>query len=296
MPIPDSDPVVTIPMATPFDAADRVDHDALAHNVQRWLRTPLAGFIIGSATGEEWFLSETEKLEITQTVSQEIDQQRFLIGGIDCPSVTETLRRAVAFAEAGAEMVRLRIPRYESVVESYFEQVLSRCPLPVLVMHQCNPERFGFAGAPAAAPEVIGRICTMDNVFGYVTDHDIRYEAQVRRCVPDDRRFWICNGSLILSGTLIGCNGTTTAFANVWPSALDELLRLGIAGHYQEARPLQEKVQRIDATMLRYGAAGVKAALHLLGFHGTRPRSPVLPMPIDAVAILEAEMRAAELL
>ncbi len=235
-------------------------------------------------------------MDCAQNRPQLADQQRFLIGGIDCPSVTETLRRAVAFAEAGAEMVRLRIPRYESVVESYFEQVLSRCPLPVLVMHQCNPERFGFAGAPAAAPEVIGRICTMDNVFGYVTDHDIRYEAQVRRCVPDDRRFWICNGSLILSGTLIGCNGTTTAFANVWPSALDELLRLGIAGHYEEARPLQEKVQSIDATMLRYGAAGVKAALHLLGFHGTRPRSPILPMPTNAVAILEAEMRAAELL
>ena len=33
MPIPTEDPIVTIPMVTPFDAADRVDHDAVAFNV-----------------------------------------------------------------------------------------------------------------------------------------------------------------------------------------------------------------------------------------------------------------------
>ena len=173
MPISDTDPIVTVPLATPFDEQDRVDRDALVHNVQKWLGTPLGGFIVGTATGEEWFLSEAEKLEIAATVHQQLDPQRFLIGGIDCPSVTETLRRAEAFASAGAELVRVRIPRYESTVEDYFEQLLPRCPVPVLVMHQCNPERFGYAGAPAATPQSIGRICNMENVFGYVTDHDL---------------------------------------------------------------------------------------------------------------------------
>ena len=87
-------------------------------------------------------------------------------------------------------------------------------------MHQCDPVRFGEAAPPAAAPEVLGAVADRDNVFGYVTDHDVRFEARVRRCVTTDRRFWICNGSLMLHGTLIGCNGTTTAFANVWPAAL----------------------------------------------------------------------------
>ncbi len=296
MPIPDSDPIVVAPVVTPFDAGDRVDHDALARNVERWLKTPLGGFLIGSATGEEWFLGEAELLDMVRTVRQALGGERFVVGGIDCPSVTETLRRAEAFADAGAEMVRVRIPRYEVAVESYFEQVLPRCPLPVLLIHQCNPELFGLVGRVAATPEVIGRVASMDNVFGYVTDHDPRFESRVRRHVPADRRFWICNGSLILFGTLIGCNGTTTAFANVWPAALDELLRLGLAGHYEEARPLQAKIQRIDAVMLRYGATGVKTALNLLGFEGTRPRAPMPPMPPDDAAAMQRAMRDAGLL
>lgn len=296
MPLPSAAPIVNIPIVTPFDDSDRVDHDALANNVQRWLTTPASGFLVGSQTGEEWFLSEEEKLAVARTVKSNLNDSRFLMGGIDCPSVTETLRRAEAFADAGAEVVRIRFPRNEPQIEPYFEQILPRCPVPVLLMHQCDPARFGAAAKPAAAPEVLGRVANMDNVFGYVTDHDVRFEARVRRCVTADRHFWICNGSLMLHGTLIGCNGTTTAFANIWPNALDELLRMGMSGRYEEAKRLQEHVQKIDAVMLPYLASGVKAAMKLLGFEGMRPRSPTPAVPTEVVEEIEQLMRDAGLL
>ena len=296
MPIPDADPIVNIPLVTPFGSADEVNHDALSRNIERWLETPAGGFLVGSQTGEEWSLSQTEKNDIVRTVAQTLNGQRYVMAGIDCPSVTETLRQAEAFADAGAELLRIRIPRVESQVEDYFEQILPRCQVPVLLMHQPVPQSFGIAGSPAATPEVLGRVAGLDNVFGYVTDHDVRWEARVRWEVPQNRRFWICNGSLILQGTLIGCNGTTTAFSNIWPAALHKLLQLGIAGKYHEARPLQEHIQRIDAIMLPYLAAGVKACLKLLGFEGMQPRSPTKPMPAEEIVRLEAAMRTAGLL
>ena len=94
---------------------------------------------------------------------------------------------------------------------------------------------------------------------------------------------------------MIGCNGTTTAFANVWPAALRELLQTGISGQFDQGRALQEQVQRIDAVMLPYQASGVKAALNLLGFDGTHPRAPTKPLPPDEVARLETVMRTAGL-
>ena len=291
-----SDPIVNIPMAIPFDESDQIDHAALSRNVERWMKTPATGFLVGSQTGEEWFLSETEKLEAARTVAQTLDESRVLLGGIDCPSVTETLRRADAFAEAGAEMVRIRFPRGESTVESYFGQVLARCPVPVLLMHQPEPVSFGLAGRPAAAPEVLAAVTNMDNVFGYVTDHDLRFEVRVRDLVSPEKRFWICNGSIILQGTLIGCNGTTTAFSNIWPEALHTLLKLGMEGRYEEAQPLQQHIRKIDAIMLPWLAAGVKASLKLLGFEGMRPRNPVAPMPAGEVAKLEVAMRDAGLI
>ncbi|NQV25068.1 MAG: dihydrodipicolinate synthase family protein [Rhodopirellula sp.] len=291
-----SDPIVNIPIAIPFDEADQVDHDALSRNVERWLKTPAQGFLVGSQTGEEWFLSEAEKLAAARTVGQTLGQQQVLLGGIDCPSITETLRRAEAFAEAGAGMVRIRFPRGESTIESYFKQVLARCPVPVLLMHQPEPASFGLAGRPAASPEVLAAVTNSDNVFGYVTDHDLRFESRVRDLVAPEKRFWICNGSIILQGTLIGCNGTTTAFSNIWPEALRSLLKLGMEGRFEEAWPLQKQIQKIDSIMLPWLAAGVKASLKLLGFEGMRPRNPVAPMPSEEVAKLETAMRDAGLL
>lgn len=296
MPIPESDPIVAVPMVTPFDAQDRVDYGAAERNIERWRATPLAGYIVGTQSGEEFSLSFEEQLSLGRVVAQALDGQRFLLGGIDCPSVTETLRRAEAFAEVGAEAVRIRFPRNPAVVEAYFDEVLPRCPVPVLLMHQSAPERFGAAGAPAAAAERLGRVAARDGVFGYVTDHDMRFEAQVRRHVPADKRFWICNGSMILLGTLIGCNGTTTAFSNIWPAALKQLLELGMAGRYGEAQALQEQVRLIDEVMLPHLAAGIKAALALLGFEGMTPRKPTPPMPPADVARLEHAMRSAGLL
>lgn len=296
MPIPLRNPIITIPMATPFDEKDQVDYDAAERNIERWLATPLSGFLVGSQSGEEQYLSEDEKMTLARTVHQALDDRRFLIGGIDCPSVTETLRRAEAFADAGAEMVRIRFPRSPQEVIPYFEEVAPRCPVPVLLMHQSAPALFGAAGAPAASPEVLGHIAAMDGIFGYVTDHDMRFEARVRRHVPKDKRFWICNGSMILSGTLIGCNGTTTAFANIWPQALNDLLDMGMAGRYEEGQALQEQVRLIDEIMLPHLAAGIKASLNLLGFEGMTPRRPTPPMHTDEIVRLEQAMRAAGLL
>lgn len=296
MTIPTNDPIVAVPMVTPFDDTDAVDFDAAQRNVQRWCQTAISVFIVGSQSGEEFMMSELERVDLLRCVTDALEGDRITAGGIDAPSVVETLRQAERYAEAGAEMVRLRFPRIESEVLPYFQQVLPRCPVPVLLMHQSNPASFGVAAKPAGPPELLGEVASMDGVFGYVTDHDMRFEARVGRFVPQDKRFWICNGSLILSGTLIGCNGTTTAFSNIWPDALKQLLEQGIAGNYAEVESIQERIRRIDEIMLPYLATGIKTCLDLMGFEGMRPRQPSQPMADADIRRLRVEMELAGLI
>jgi len=296
MPIPPNDPMVTLPMVSPFDANGKLNLDAAERNVQRWLKTPISGYLIGSQSGEEFMMSEQERISLLRIVTESLNGETFSIGGIDCPSAIETLRQAENYVEAGAEMLRIRFPRDETLVPDYFHEILPRCPVPVLLMHQTSPASFGIAARPAATPEVLGEIAGLENVFGYVTDHDMRFEAQVRRHVPANKRFWICNGSMILSGTLIGCNGTTTAFSNIWPAALKELLDLGMAGNYDQGQTLQEQVRLIDEIMLPYLAGGIKTCLQLMGFEGMNSRNPTRVMPIDKIRRLETAMRDVGLL
>ena len=87
-----------------------MDTDALARNIERWNRTSLSGFVLGTANGEELSLSDDEKLQIVRVVSEVRAQDRMVIAGIDTPSITYTLELADRYADAGADMIRVRIP------------------------------------------------------------------------------------------------------------------------------------------------------------------------------------------
>ena len=292
MPIPDSDPIVVAPTPTPFKADDSVDYDALERNIGRWLETPLSGFVLTTANGEELALSEAERIEIVRVAAGAHGGRRFTIAGIDNPSTRETLRLAECYAAAGADMVRVRVPRglTDPAVEGYFDAVTRNSPLPVVVIHQT------FSGVPAASPETLGAVCAMDNVFGYITDHDIRFEAYVRSEVPDGRRFWICNGGLLAYGALMGANGACMWLGNVAPSLCVDIMTLGLQGDSAKARELQESASKLDRTIIKYGTPGVKEALRLLGFEGMRPRLPTLGVDADAAARIRSVLSSEGLL
>jgi 4-hydroxy-tetrahydrodipicolinate synthase len=284
-----TDPLIVAPTPTPFDANDRVDADALARNVERWNRTPLSGFVLGTANGEELSLSDDEKTLIVRVVAEARTPDRMVIAGIDTPSATYTLDLAARYADAGADMVRVRIPRqggHEAVLR-YFGEVCSRSPLPVVVIHQT------FTGIPAASPEVISEICSHHNVFGYITDHDIRFEGRVALTFPHDKRFWICNGGLLLAGAVMGANGACMWLGNIAPALCRGIMASGLNGSFMDARPLQRAATMLDLVINRYGVAGVKRALGLMGFEGMTPRSPLAPVSEeDATGIADALKQA----
>lgn len=297
MPLPSQDPIVVAPSPTPFREDDSVDFAAIERNVQRWNETPLSGFVLNSENGEEAFLSESERLEIVRTVHRSLGGEKFVIAGVDNPSVTQTLRQAEEFAEAGAEMVRVRIPRLTANVAGYFEQVVPRAAVPVVVIHQMAPGLFlSTSAAAGATPELIGEIVAMDNVYGYITYDNIRFEARVRQLVPASKKFWTCNGSLLLAGAALGANGGCMMLANVAPQECHDVIRLTMDGKLTEAQAIQNRLIEADWQILSRGAAGIKAALNLLGFDAGAPRSPTPPCDAAAIGRIRAALQKAGLI
>ncbi|MGB1748403.1 MAG: dihydrodipicolinate synthase family protein [Dehalococcoidia bacterium] len=297
MPIPTENPIVVAPSPTPFKADDSVDHAAIERNVERWLKTPLSGFVLNSENGEEQFLSEQERLEIVRTVNGARNGEKFIVGGVDSSSVTESIRMAEDLVDAGAEMIRVRIPRLAKDFTAYFEQVVPRVPAPVVIIHQMAPGQFAGGDAPVGAPaEVIGDLIDIDNVFGYIASGNVRFEARVRTFVTTDKPFWLGNGLLLLAMSAIGANGACLMFGNVAPAECHQIISSVMKGDLKTAQEIQNRCIEADYQILDRGAAGIKAALDLLGYHGGAPRLPNQPVSSEERAIIEAAMKHAQLI
>jgi dihydrodipicolinate synthase/N-acetylneuraminate lyase len=287
---------VVAPSPTPFSSDDTVDYGAVERNVARWLQTPLSGFVLNSENGEEAFLSEAERLEIVRSVRRTVGDRRLIIGGVDNPSVTETLRLAESLAAAGADLIRIRIPRLTSNVRGYFHDVVRRAAAPVVIIHQPAPGTFlGGPASLATPPEVVGELVALDNVFGYIASADLRFEARVRTFVPPGRRFWVGNGSLLLPGVVQGANGACMMFGNVGPHICHEIVHLALAGKVAQAQPLQASILDADWQILARGAAGLKAALNLLGYEAGLPRAPAPPCTAAEIELIRAALHKAGL-
>ena len=280
-------PIVVAPTPTPFrdDADQSLDFDALERNVGRWLDTPLSGFVVVTANGEETMLSEAERLQTVKTVSAAHDGQKFVIAGVDERSTIETLRLSENYAEAGADFIRMRIPRNMSAADlvTYYSYVTSRCPVPVVVIHQT----FARGGDPAAPPSVIAELCGMDNVFAYITDHSILFEQQVIPNIPSSVRKWNCSGALLAFGTMIGCDGACMLLGNIAPALCMDIVSAGFQGDYKTAVKLQRTASKMNAIVMNTIGAP-KTALAMLGYEYGDPRRPTAPVTNDSKAAIEA--------
>ena len=296
MAIPENNPIVVAPSPTPFKDDDSVDHAAIERNVEKWLKTPLSGFVLNSENGEEQLLSESERLDIVRTVNSVRGGEKFIVGGVDSSSVTDSIRTAGALVEAGAEMIRIRIPRLTSNVTGYFEQVVPRVPAPVLIIHQMAPGQFAGGAAPVGAePEVIGGLVDIDNVWGYIASGNVRFEARVRNFVTTDKPFWLGNGSVLVAMSAIGANGACLMFGNVAPSECIEIISLMMKGDLATAQKIQSRCIEADHQILARGAAGIKAALDILGYEGGAPRLPSPAVSNEQRVVIRAAMQVAGL-
>ena len=280
--IPAADqPIVVAPTPTPFrdDAAQSVDYDALHRNVERWIDTPLSGYVAVTANGEETYLSQQERLETVKTICESHAGRKFVIAGIDEPSTSETLRLADLYAYVGADFLRLRIPRGmpPSALVTYYREVTERCPVPVVVIHQT----FARGGDPAAPPDVIAELCSLDNVFAYITDHSILFEQQTIPKMPAGVRKWICSGALLAFGTMIGCDGACMLLGNIAPALCMEVIAAGVSGDYQRAVERQRVASMLNPVVMS-SLGAPKYALSLLGYEYGDPRLPIAPPSEEA--------------
>lgn len=266
------------PIPTPFDAEGNVATQALVENLERWNQADLAGYVVLGSNGEAVYLTEEEKLHVWETARQVIPSDRLMIAGTGCESTRQTIALTRQAAQAGADVALLVTPHYfdgrmtpNSLVRHY-QAVAEVSPIPVVLY---NVPKFTHVDMDAAT---IARAARHPNIIG-VKDSggNIAKLADIVRLTAPGFQILAGSAGFFFAGLTLGAVGGVLALANVAPQQSMDIYRLFKAGQWEEAAELQRRMIPVNAAVTaRFGIAGLKAALDMLGYYGGPVRSPLM--------------------
>jgi 4-hydroxy-2-oxoglutarate aldolase len=284
------------PIPTPFDRAGEVDERVLASNLARWDGYDLAGYVVLGSNGEAVYLSQAEKVRVLQVARAAIPAGKLLIAGTGCESTRQTIELTRQAAEIGADAALVVTPHFFTVTPEglvrHYAAVADASPLPVIVY---NVPKFTHLDLDAAT---IARIAAHPNVVGLKDSggNITKLGDTVRQAGAG---FQVLAGSagFFFAALALGAVGGVLALANIAPQACIDIYRLFRAGEWARAAELQRLMIPVNAAVTaRYGVAGLKAAMDMLGYRGGPVRSPLLDLGADDRQALREILAAGGLL
>ena len=267
------------PIATPF-LNDEIAFDKLAENLFKWNKTDLSGYVVMGSNGESVFLTRDEKLKLVEAVKKNIPDEKLLIAGTGSDSVRDTISLTNDSAKRGADYALILTPSfYKSEMKpaayvKYFFAVADKTNIPVIIYNVPK-----FTGVDIEA-ETVAQLAKHPNIVGIKNSaENLRQTAELVSMTGKSFSTITGTGSVLYTSLTVGAVGGILALANIAPNECVKIQKLVEEGNHSDAVKLQQKMLPVNkAITAKYGVAGLKAALDMLGYFGGEPRLPLSPL------------------
>jgi 4-hydroxy-2-oxoglutarate aldolase len=278
------------PIATPFDHRGELYKVKVQHNVEKWNRTGLAGYVVCGSTGESVYLTTEEKLQMWEWVADYAASDKILICGTGMESVRETVALTNAAAERGYKAAMVRTPHYyKNLVHKmdtqilYFRAVADQIKIPLMIYNW--PQVTGVD----ISPEAVAILSHHPNIFA-IKESSGSLEKCIQMIQEVQPGFQVLTGSAsILAPSLaIGCAGAVLAFANAAPFTTVSIWEAHRTRDFAAAMDWQRRILRATQLVtVKYGVPGLKYAMDLNGYYGGPPRLPLTAITPEAKQEIE---------
>jgi len=282
-------PALTTPFVRGWVATDRWRHD-----LERYERVGLAGYLVLGSTGEAPYLDEAERGLAIQTLRRSLPADRPVIAGVNAEATVAAAHQAEEAGRLGADAVLVSTPHYfagamtAAALAAHYRAVADASPVPVLLY---NVPKFTGVEIPAGAVE---ELAGHPNVAG-MKDSSGRpdYLLDVLARVPAAFQVACGDAALLPFALASGAVGGILAAATAVPEPFVAIAARCAAGEFDEARRIHRGAMAgLRAGIATHGVAGFKAAMDVRGLHGGDPRPPLLPLADEARARVHAAVRA----
>jgi len=280
------------PIATPFDHNGDIYPAKVRHNVGKWNRTALSGYVVMGSTGESVMLTADEKYRMWELVAQYAAPEKLLIAGTGMEGVRETVALTNRAAEMGYKAAMVRTPHYyKNLIHRadaqalYFRAVADQSRIPLIIYNW--PQATG-VDIPV---EAVVALSEHPNVIA-IQESSGNLEKVMQMIREVKHGFQVLAGSAptLWPSLLMGASGAILAYANAAPYSVIAIWEAYRTREEAAGLDWQNRIGRPAALVTtKYGIPGLKYAMDLNGYYGGPPRLPlVVPTPEAKKEIEEA--------
>ncbi|TFB08331.1 dihydrodipicolinate synthase family protein [Candidatus Atribacteria bacterium MT.SAG.1] len=289
---------VFTPNTTPFPN-EEVAYDKIAENIERYNQTKLKGYMPLGSNGEFRSLTDEESIKIIAVYQKYISSGKTLIAGVMRESAKATIEFIKKIADKGVDFATILAPHYfvnymtnEALIK-YYTTIADQSPIPVMIYNAPK-----FAGGLVFSTNLMSVLAEHPKIAGMkdTSKEDISIYVNA---IPKGADFYILAGTInkLYAGLKAGAIGGVVSMADYLPDICCELQELFDAGKIKEAEKLDVYTRELSKNAAgKYGVAGVKAAMDLLGYYGGNPRIPLLPLNDEQKAELKVVLEKESLL
>lgn len=270
-----------VALITPFKEDESVDYDALTRLVEYQVQNGTDYLVVLGTTGETPTLTGDEKEEIVRRVVGQVRRRVPVVRGVggNCTrALADTLKNGDF---NGIHAILSVVPYYnkpsQEGIYRHYRALAEVTPLPLVLYNV--PGRTGMnmtaqttlrlareCEAVIAIKEASGNIAQMDDII---------------KNKPAD--FQVISGDDGITFPLIalGAVGVISVIGNAFPQEFSRMVRLALAGDYENARVIHSRFAELFELLGVDGnPAGVKSMLSMMGFIENRLRLPLVPTRI----------------
>jgi 4-hydroxy-2-oxoglutarate aldolase len=269
---------IFVPIATPFNYDGEVYAAKVEHNVTKWNKTGLAGYIVCAPAGESVLLSAEERRRMLELAARYAAPDKLLLCGTSAQSVRETVRQIGQATELGYRAALVSTPQaYPNLLNNaasqalFFGAVADQARIPLILDN--SPATTGVD----IAAETVARLSAHPNILA-VLEGPSDVERIARIIAETKPGFQVLAGAAetLAEALAAGAVGAVLDYANAAPYTAIAIWEAHRMREFDAGADWQRRIARAAVLVTnRYGIPGLKYAMDLNGYYGGPVRLPL---------------------
>ena len=270
-------PLVTA-MVTPFTDDGEVNYGEAGRLASYLVENGCDDILVCGTTGEVPALEDEEKINLIETVSQEIGERGRVLAGTGSYNTSHSIEVSRKAEEAGADAIMLVVPYYNKPPQDslyrHFAAVADSSDLPIMLYNVPSRTSRNLKADTAVELSRIDNITAIKEASG-----DLEQVAEIAARTSPEFQVLSGDDGLTLPIMSVGGSGVVSVAAHIAPAEIKKLLNLCQENDFHRAHSINsELLPLFKAIFMTTNPIPVKTALSMLGWDVGGFRLPLSAM------------------